>query len=89
MPARRLKEPVRYSWIAVSGLVGLCGCALQQSAVVREGEAYRTEPGVVCGVKAGLRQNYWNLQAAQRDGAMILYQGECPAEPNNEGFSMG
>jgi hypothetical protein len=72
--------------IAISGLIALCGCASQQSGVYREGQAYPTEQAVVCGVKAGNKQNYWNLRAAQTDGAMILFTGECPAEPNSEGF---
>jgi hypothetical protein len=34
-----------------------------------------------------MRQNYWTAQAAQRDGAVVIFAGECPAEPNSEGFS--
>src|SRR5207302_9162676 len=82
----RQGRPVRYRLIAVSSFIALCGCAPQQSGVYREGQAYPTEQGVVCAVKAGNRQNYWNLRAAQLDGAMVMFQGECPAEPNSEGF---
>ena len=82
----RQGRPVRYRLIAVSGFIALCGCVPQQSGVYREGQAYPTEQGVVCAVKAGNRQNYWNLRAAQLDGAMVMFQGECPAEPNSEGF---
>jgi hypothetical protein len=34
-----------------------------------------------------MRQNYWTAQAAQLDGAVVIFAGECPAEPNSEGFS--
>ena len=40
---------------------------------------------LVCAVKAGQRQSYWNDGVAQRDGAMVLLAGECPAPPNSEG----
>jgi hypothetical protein len=49
--------------------------------------AYPEERGVVCASKYGMRQNYWNAWQAQADGATILFQGECPAEPNSEGFA--
>jgi hypothetical protein len=40
---------------------------------------------LVCAVKAGQRQSYWTEGVAQRDGAMVLLVGECPAPPNSEG----
>ena len=49
-------------------------------------QAYPEERGVVCAVKYGMRQNYWNAALAQADGAMVIFLGECPAEPNSEGF---
>jgi hypothetical protein len=57
----------------------LLGCAPQQLAVNRNGQA------PVCAVKAGQRQSYWNEAVAGRDGAIILLAGECPASPNSEG----
>jgi hypothetical protein len=42
---------------------------------------------VVCAVKLGMRQNYWNAGLAQADGATVIFLGECPAEPNSEGFA--
>jgi hypothetical protein len=78
---------MRYSFIAASGLLVLFGCAtIQQSTTYREGQAYPEERGVVCAVKAGDRQNYWNERAAQLNGALVIFNGECPAAPNNEGF---
>jgi len=50
-------------------------------------QAYPQERGVVCAVKYGMRQNYWNARAAQADGATVIFLGECPAEPNSEGFA--
>jgi hypothetical protein len=50
-------------------------------------QAYPEERGVVCAVKYGMRQNYWNAALAQADGATVIFLGECPAEPNSEGFS--
>jgi hypothetical protein len=40
-------------------------------------------------VKAGERQSYWTEEAARRDGAMILLDGECPTRPNSEGGGGG
>jgi hypothetical protein len=78
---------MRYSFIAASGLLVLCGCATtQQFTGYREGQAYPEERGVVCAVKAGDRQNYWNERAAQLNGALVIFNGECPAAPNSEGF---
>jgi hypothetical protein len=78
---------MRYSLIAVSGLLMLSGCATaSQPTAHRQGDAYPEEQGVVCAVKAGDRQNYWNERAAQLNGALVIFKGECPAEPNSEGF---
>jgi hypothetical protein len=78
---------MRHSLIAMSGLLALFGCTtIEQSTGYREGQAYPAEQGVVCGVKAGDRQNYWNERAAQLNGALVIFRGECPAQPNNEGF---
>ena len=65
----------------------LLGCATtQQFTGYREGQAYPAERAVVCAVKAGDRQNYWNERAAQLNGALVIFQRECPAAPNSEGF---
>ena len=78
---------MRYPFIALAGFVVLFGCApAQQPAAYREGQAYPGERGVVCAVKAGDRQNYWSERAAQLNGALVIFQGECPAVPNSEGF---
>ena len=76
---------VRFSFIAGFGLLVLFGCAPQQLAAYREADAYPEEQGVVCAAKAGDRQNYWNERAAQLNGAVVIFKGECPAEPNSEG----
>ena len=80
---------MRYSFIAASGFFMLLGCANtpQQLTAYRQGNAYPAERGVVCAVKAGDRQNYWNAQTAQLNGAVVIFQGECPAQPNSESFS--
>lgn len=31
----------------------------------------------VCGLKDGSRQTYWNACLAARDGAELMYAGEC------------
>jgi hypothetical protein len=81
------RKAMRYSLSAVSGLLVLFGCATtQQPTAYRQGDAYPAEQGVVCAVKAGDRQNYWNERAAQANGALVIFRGECPAQPNNEGF---
>jgi hypothetical protein len=38
----------------------------------------------VCALKIGSKQNYWNSCLAARDGAELLYAGECriPRSPN-------
>ena len=78
---------MRYLMIAASGLLVLFGCtAAPQLTADRQGDAYPEERGVVCAVKAGDRQNYWSEQAAQLNGALVIFRGECPAQPNNEGF---
>jgi hypothetical protein len=75
------------SLIPASLLLVLLGCAPQQVAAYRETQAYPQERGVVCAVKLGMRQNYWNAGLAQADGATVIFLGECPAEPNSEGFA--
>ena len=80
---------MRDSVIALTSLVALVGCALplQQIGATPQREAYPQERGVVCAVKYGVRQNYWDAGTAQRDGATMIFAGECPAEPNSEGFA--
>ncbi len=80
---------VQYSFIVVLGFIGLFGCSInpQQLKPQREGDAYPEGRGIVCAVRAGDRQNYWNERAAQHNGAVVLFEGECPAEPNSEGFN--
>ena len=73
--------------VASSGLLLLVGCAATpQLTAYRQSDAYLQEAGVVCAVKAGDRQNYWSERAAQLNGALVIFRGECPAAPNNEGF---
>jgi hypothetical protein len=35
------------------------------------------QPTPVCALKNGVRQTYWNTCLAARDGAQLLYAGEC------------
>ena len=74
---------MRPSLIALAALFVLVGCA----APIQQIGAYPQERGVVCAVKYGMRQNYWTAQAAQLDGAVVVFAGECPAVPNSEGFA--
>jgi hypothetical protein len=78
---------MRRSFIMATCVLVLLSCAPQQFSAYRAGQAYPQERGVVCAVKAGDRQNYWNERAAQLNGGVVIFQGECPAEPNSEGFS--
>jgi hypothetical protein len=81
------RKAMRYSLVAVAGFLVLSGCTTtQQPTAYRQGDAHPAERGVVCAVKAGDRQNYWNERAAQANGALVIFRGECPAQPNNEGF---
>jgi hypothetical protein len=77
---------MRYWFVAASGFLVLFGCApAPQLTAYRQSDAYPEERSVVCAVKAGDRQNYWNERDARLNGAVVVFQGECPAEPNNEG----
>ena len=80
---------MRPSLIALAALFVLVGCAapVQQIGAYPQTDVYPQERGVVCAVKYGMRQNYWTAQAAQLDGAVVVFAGECPAEPNSESFS--
>jgi hypothetical protein len=81
------RQVMRYSFIAASGLLVLFSCATTQQLTAYPGaQAYPQEQGVVCAVKAGDRQNYWTARAAQLNGALVIFKGECPAAPNSEGF---
>jgi len=79
---------MRHSLIALTAFSALIGCAapVQQISAYPVTDAYPQERGVVCAVKYGMRQNYWNAGLAQADGATVIFIGECPAEPNSEGF---
>jgi hypothetical protein len=68
-------------FIAAAGMFALAGCATAQIAAYPQGQA------IVCAAKAGKRLSYWNTQAADQDGAVVILAGECPAEPNTEGRS--
>ena len=75
--------------IVLIGTLALAGCAapVQQIGAYPQTDAYPQERSVVCAVKLGMRQNYWTAQAAQLDGAVVVFNGECPAEPNSESFA--
>jgi hypothetical protein len=68
---------MRYSSIAAFALVALAGNAsaappTQPPSVCQEGKT------IVCAVKAGEMQSYWNICDAKRDGALVMFAGECP-----------
>ena len=80
---------MRYSFIAASGFFALFGCAAPPLPRNLQpiGKATPTRKnGASSAVKAGDRQNYWNERDAQLNGAVVVFHGECPAEPNSEGF---
>lgn len=74
---------MQYPVVVFSTVLLLLGCAPRQIAFSPAGRA------TVCAVKAGERQSYWTEEAARRDGAMILLDGECPTRPNSEGGGGG
>jgi hypothetical protein len=74
---------MRYSVSAACALLVLLGCTAQQVAVHPAGQA------LVCAVKAGERQNYWNEQAARSAGALVILTGECPSVPSMDGSGAG
>ena len=86
---RRDSSMVRRCLTALIAALGLAGCAapVQQIGAYLQTDAYPQERGVVCAVKYAMRQNYWTAQAAQLDGAVVIFAGECPAEPNSESFA--
>jgi hypothetical protein len=68
---------MRYPSIATFALVALAGNATaippaQPPSVCPEGQT------IVCAVKAGEMQSYWNVCDAKRDGALVMFAGECP-----------
>ena len=86
---RRVDRRMRACSIVLISTLVVAGCAapVQQIGAYRQTDAYPQERGVVCAVKLGMRQNYWTAQAAQLDGAIVVFAGECPAEPNSESFA--
>jgi hypothetical protein len=74
---------VRYSVSAVSALLVLLGCTAQQVAVRQVGQT------IVCAVKAGEKQNYWNEEAARSAGALVILAGECPSVPGMDSSGAG
>jgi hypothetical protein len=62
--------------VAVAAVLSLCVGAARAEPPTATNCA-QTAP--VCAVKAGTRQSYWNACQANRDGAIIVLAGECPA----------
>ena len=85
----RVDRRMRACSIVLISTLAIAGCAapVQQIGAYPQTDAYPQERGVVCAVKYGMRQNYWTAQAAQLDGAVVVFTGECPAEPNSESFA--
>ncbi len=72
-----VQRAMRYSSIAAFALVAPIGGATaafptQQLPACPEGQT------IVCAVKAGEMQSYWNVCDAKRDGALVMFAGECP-----------
>ena len=84
---RRVDRRMRACSIVLISTLAGCAAPVQQIGAYPQTDAYPQERGVVCAVKYGMRQNYWTAQAAQLDGAVVVFNGECPAEPNSESFA--
>jgi hypothetical protein len=54
------------------------------SAVAQPAQQQPPGTGIVCATKGGRQQSYWNVQDAKRDGAIVLYPGECPSPEYGE-----
>ena len=75
---------MRISSVSAFTLVLLIGNAAaappaRQPAACPEGQT------IVCAVKAGEMQSYWNVCDAKRDGALVMSAGECPAGTHESG----
>jgi hypothetical protein len=75
---------MRFSSIAAFALVALTGNATvapptPPPSVCPEGTT------IVCAVKDGEMQSYWNVCDAKRDGALVMSAGECPAGTHESG----
>jgi hypothetical protein len=79
---------MRYTPIAIVGLIALVSCAAVAQQTQLTG---RFGTGIVCAVKGGQERSYWNEQDAIRDGApVLLHAGDCwPRELGSSGGSNG
>ncbi len=73
---------MRYFSIAAFALVALAGNATVPSPTPPPCPEGTT---IVCAVKAGEMQSYWNACDAKRDGALVMSAGECPAGIHESG----
>ena len=73
---------LRLSSIAALALVALAGNAAVQPPAPPPCPEGTT---IVCAVKAGEMQSYWNACDARRDGALVMSPGECPAGIHESG----
>ena len=69
---------MRYSFIAAFALVALTDCATGAPPAQRPPPVCPEGQTIVCAVKAGEMQSYWNVCDAKRDGAIVMFAGECP-----------
>jgi hypothetical protein len=70
---------VRSSGILVAWFVPSLVALVADSAAAQPVQQQPPGAGIVCATKGGEQRSYWNEQDARRDGAIVLYPGECPS----------
>jgi hypothetical protein len=78
-----VNQDTRTTVLAVICAVALVAFAAS-SAVAQPAQQQPPGTGIVCATKGGRQQSYWNEQDARRDGAIVLYPGECPSPEYGE-----
>jgi hypothetical protein len=67
-----MRRTFRTAIVAIVLLLPILGSRAQQQP-----PAACAQAAPVCALKDGNKQSYWNVCLAARDGAQILYAGEC------------
>jgi hypothetical protein len=67
-----MRRTFRTAIVAIVLLLPILGSRAQQPPA-----ANCAQVAPVCALKDGNKQSYWNVCLAARDGAQLLYPGEC------------
>jgi hypothetical protein len=67
-----MRRTFRTAIVAIALLLPIFGSRAQQPP-----PAACAQAAPVCALKDGNKQSYWNVCLAARDGAQLLYPGEC------------